>query len=84
MKMLVGSAGFVLLLLILFFGGMISNQTTLLMVSSLGFCLFGNPLLWIAIYRAFTGAAGFRIAWVPTDAQGPKLVHKNRSIGSDL
>lgn len=84
MKMLAGSFGFVALLLILFFGGMIANQTTLLMVSSMGFCLFGNPLLWIAIYRAFTGAAGGRITWVPMDARGPKLVHKNRTVGSDL
>jgi hypothetical protein len=84
MKMLVGSFAFVALLLILFFGGMIGNQTGLLMFSSMGFCLFGNPILWIAIYRAFTGAAGGRIAWVPADGRNTKIVHKNRTVGGDL
>lgn len=83
MKFLAGSFAFVVLLLVLFFGGMIANQTGLLMLSSMGFCLFGNPLLWIAIYRAFTGAAGGRIAWVPSDASR-KITHKARGIGGDL
>lgn len=85
MRFFIGSAVFVCFLLILFFGGMLSNQTGLLMVSSMGFCLLGNPLVWVATYRLFTGAAGGRIAWVPADSQrGPKIVQKSRTVGGDL
>lgn len=85
MRLLIGSIAFVGLLLTLFVGGMIVNQNGLLMVSSMGFCLFGNPLLWIAVYRAFTGAAGGRITWVPVEQQrGPKIVQKSRTVGGDL
>lgn len=84
MKLLIGSIVFVGLLLMLFFGGMLGNQTGLLMFSSMGFCLVGNPLVWVATYRLFTGAAGGRIAWVPVDAQRKTTVRKTQSIGGEL
>lgn len=87
MKLLIGSIVFLALLLILFFGGMLSNQPTLLMCSSMGLCLVGNPLVWVASYRVLTGGAGGRLAWVPAEPGQRKVTHKStsmRSIGGEL
>lgn len=84
MKLLIGSGVGVVVLLILFFGGMATNQTAPLMISSMGFCLVGNPLLWVAIYRVLAGAAGGRLAWVPTEPARKSSVSKVQRIGGDL
>jgi hypothetical protein len=85
MKLLIGSGVGVVFLLILFFGGMATGATAPLMLSSMGFCLVGNPLLWVAVYRVLAGAAGGRIVWQPTGTEpARKSVSKVQRIGGEL
>lgn len=87
MKLLIGAFVLIGFLLMAFFGGMAGQSTGLLGLSCMGFSLVGNPLLWVAMYRVFTGAAGGRIVWVRdgvTRKPEPQTKARFKSIVEDL
>lgn len=71
MRFLIGSIIVFAGLLIMFFVGMFTQQTGLLTFAFCSVALFAHPMLVVALYRLFSGAAGIQIKLERTVSKSP-------------
>lgn len=79
MKLFVGSLIAFCVLATGIIGGLAAASPTLMSGSMTLMCLFGNPLLAVAVYRMFTGAAGWSLRVERTNGRQQPALKSRRA-----